>query len=118
MSKYRKTDVTRLATMFRALASPQRLQIFLQLVARCGVPGCCDASNSGGRCCAGELGKPLDIAASTLSHHLKELRQAGLMRVERRGQKIECWVNPEPLQLLATFFEQAASPAPGRHSAH
>jgi len=109
--------MARLAVMFHALASPQRLQIFLQLVARCGLPGCCDASSAGARCCAGELGKPLDIAASTLSHHLKELRQAGLMHVERRGQKIECWINPEPLKLLASFFDQAASPAPGRRSA-
>ena len=103
--------------MFKALANPQRLQIFLQLVTRCGLPDCCDASSLGNRCCAGELGKPLDIAASTLSHHLKELRQAGLMHVERRGQKIECWINPEPLQFLASFFDQAVAPTSSRRSA-
>jgi ArsR family transcriptional regulator len=46
----------------------------------------------------------LGIVPSTVSHHIKELRRAGLIRMERRGQKIECWVDPEVLKELAGFF--------------
>jgi len=56
--------------------------------------------------CVGDLGEGLDIAASTLSHHLKELNRAGLVRMERRGKHIECWLEPEVLGELARFFRQ------------
>ncbi|MHC4562820.1 MAG: ArsR/SmtB family transcription factor [Planctomycetota bacterium] len=105
MSKYRTADVDQLAGMFKALSNPNRLQIFLRLVQ------CCDGrprrrrSDESLCACVGELGEPFDIAASTLSHHIKELRQAGLIEIQRRGQNVECRIAPEPLQLLAEFFE-------------
>ncbi|MCK5418049.1 MAG: helix-turn-helix transcriptional regulator, partial [Desulfobacterales bacterium] len=46
----------------------------------------------------------LGIVASTISHHIKELRQAGLIRMERRGQKMECWIDPETIAALQGFF--------------
>ena len=52
----------------------------------------------------GDLGKDIDIAASTLSHHLKELKQADLVIMERRGQHIECWVNTEMVEHLSQFL--------------
>ncbi len=52
----------------------------------------------------GDLGRELGISPSTVSHHLKELRAAGLIKAERRGQNIECWVDPEILQALSEFF--------------
>ena len=48
----------------------------------------------------GELGEDLNIAPSTVSHHIKELRQAGIIVVERRGKNIECWVNEEAVNVL------------------
>ena len=57
-----------------------------------------------GCACVGELGQDLGIVASTISHHIKELRQAGLIRMERRGQKMECWIDPETLSALRDFF--------------
>ena len=53
----------------------------------------------------GELGKDIDIAASTLSHHLKALNQAGLIIMERRGQHVECWVNTEMVEHLSCFLK-------------
>ena len=56
--------------------------------------------------CVGDLGADLGLAPSTVSHHLKELRRAGLMEVERRGQRIECWVSEDTLKLLASFLNR------------
>lgn len=107
MSKYKNEDIEKLAAMFKALSSVQRLRIFIKLAGMCCIPkGRRGASKKATYCCAGELGANLDLAASTVSHHLKELRQAGLMRVERRGQKIDCWVSPDTVRLLAAFFEE------------
>ncbi len=65
-----------------------------------------DTSPDGQICeCVGTLGKDLGIAPSTVSHHIKELSQSGLIKMKRRGQTVECWVDPEILELLAAFFE-------------
>jgi ArsR family transcriptional regulator len=106
MSNYRTdVDVDEAAARFQALASPARLQLFLRLAACCQAPGggCCDPEDV--RRCVGELGAGLDLAPSTVSHHLKELRRAGLIRCERRGRFVDCWVDPETLRDLRRWFE-------------
>lgn len=95
-------DLEQLAAMFKALSHPHRLRIFTRLASRC-TPGVttCDADM---RCCVGDISQNLDIVPSTVSHHMKELRQAGLVRMERNGQETECWVEPRVLALLSRFF--------------
>ena len=103
MSKYRTDNLDNLASAFKALANPNRLQIYLQL-RQCCTPGTeCSIGDTAG-CCVGDLGKGLDIALSTLSHHLKELSQAGLVTTQRRGKQIHCRVNPDMVETLANFF--------------
>jgi ArsR family transcriptional regulator len=103
MSKYKNIKINKYAEIFKALSNPNRLQIFLQLVSSC-TPGTTCQTDSDFRQCAGEIGKSLDIVPSTVSHHLKELRNAGLLNTERKGQKIECWIDPEVIADLARFF--------------
>ena len=93
--------------MFKALSNPHRLRIFLNLVSSCSAKNRCQATNEAIRSCVGDLGRDLGLAASTVSHHLKELRQAGLMKVERQGQKVECWISEERIRELADFFDDA-----------
>lgn len=107
MSNYRDENVEKFAEMFKALSNPHRLKIFLRLVSCCqpGTVTSIDESfGSEGCACVGELGQDLGIVPSTISHHIKELRQAGLIRMERRGQKMECWVDPETVTALQSFF--------------
>lgn len=109
MSNFRDDNIEKFAEMFKALSNPNRLKIFLRLVSCCipGVVTNISSSPDSEYCaCIGELGQDLSIVASTMSHHIKELRQAGLIRMERRGQKIECWIEPETLTALQSFFSR------------
>jgi ArsR family transcriptional regulator len=94
MSNYRKDEIQRFAEVFKALSNPNRLQIFLSLVSCCP-PGTKCISDAAGQPCVGELGQDLEIDPSTVSHHLKELRRSGLIRMEKRGKKVICWVDQE-----------------------
>ncbi len=105
LTKPNPTQVARYAVLFKALANPHRLSIFLRLSSCCR-PGT-RWSSTAERACVGELARELDLAPSTVSHHLKELTQAGLMRSERAGQNVECWVDPDVLDDLSAFFRGA-----------
>ncbi len=108
MSKYRNNNIEKTAEVFKALAHPNRLRIFSRLVSCCEKGVTYETKN--GLCpCVGELGKDLGIAASTLSHHVKELRSAGLIHMERKGQKIECWVDKKVLKDVSVFFAELNS---------
>ena len=89
--------------MFGALSNQHRLAIFLRLEATC-LEDCSCTPDATLSTCVGDLGSELNIAPSTVSHHLKELHRSGLIRMERRGQKVECWVSPDILEALSKFF--------------
>jgi ArsR family transcriptional regulator len=118
MSNIGDDEIERLAAAFAALSNPQRLRMFIRLASTCCAPDG-GSRRADGCCSASEVGAGLDLAASTASHHLKELRQAGLMHVERRGRRIDCWASQETLQLLASFLSSWAGPprAAGRPAA-
>jgi len=105
MSNFRNIDVERLSHSFKALSNPHRLSIFLRLASCCGPGVACDADKAI-RECVGTVGKNLNLSPSTISHHIKELHRAGLIKLKRRGQTVECWVDPETLDSLAEFFKQ------------
>lgn len=79
-----------------SLAQESRLDVFRELVRThdpvgAGIP-------------AGELAKRLDIPAPTLSFHLKELRQAGLLAATRQGRSILYAVDFEAMAELLGFL--------------
>ena len=93
-----RDDVDRLARMFRALSNPNRLRLFLNLLdeskldlARGRVHDCFLVKLLGG------LG---DIGAPTVSHHVKELADAGLIHTQREGKQLICSVDPDGLAEL------------------
>ena len=109
MSNYQDKEIQKFAEIFKALSNPNRLKIFLRLISCCqpGAPTTIKESVEPEACaCVGELGQDLGIVPSTISHHIKELRQAGLIRMERNGQKIECSMEPDTLKALKGFFSQ------------
>ena len=103
MSNLINSDVDRYAAIFKALSNPSRLRIFLRLRSCCAPGRICQIGEEA-NCCVGDVSQDLTIGPSTVSHHLKELRQAGLIRVQRKGQKAECTVNQELLAEVTKFF--------------
>jgi ArsR family transcriptional regulator len=98
-------NLKKAAVAFKALAHPHRLEIFLRLSGCCQKHGC--NAEDCARLCVGELGRGLGIGQPTVSHHLKELTRAGLIRTCKSGQSTECWVAETTLDELARFFLNA-----------
>lgn len=103
MSKYKTFNPNELAESFKALSNPNRLQIFQRLLSCCE-PGTTCSTDTVNGFCVGELGEDLTVAPSTLSHHIKELQRAGLIKTQRKGQNVECYVDPEKVKTLKEFF--------------
>jgi DNA-binding transcriptional ArsR family regulator len=103
MSNCNSRDTDKFSAVFSALSNPHRLQIFTML-SGCCPPGTACNITPATSCCVGDLGSELDIAASTLSHHLKELSHAGLINMQRDGKQVICSVNPEMLNAIRRYF--------------
>ena len=78
-----------LAEAFKALADPVRLQL-LNLI----------ATADAGEACACDLVEPVGKSQPTVSHHLKVLREAGLVEADKRGTWIWYSVVPKRLEDL------------------
>jgi len=78
-----------LASALRVVADPARLRL-LSLI----------ASADGAEACVCDLTEPLGLSQPTVSHHLKVLTDAGVLRREQRGRWAFYHVLPEPLDLL------------------
>lgn len=89
--------------MFKALSHPKRLEIFLNF-ASCVPPGTVEKTTEEQMAvCQREISTEHELAPSTVSHHIKELRTSGLIHQERRGKEIFISVNPEALETLRFF---------------
>ncbi len=108
MSNFKGRELEQLAEIFKALSNPHRLAIFLRLISCCPPGTRCDPDEAV-RECLGELRKNLGIVPSTLSHHIKELRRAGLIRVERVGKNVECWVDRKTVLAVANLLTGCSS---------
>jgi DNA-binding transcriptional ArsR family regulator len=95
-----------MVVLFRALANINRLHIYQTIASCCKTEGNCSPDNRD-RINIGELAGCCDIAASTLSHHVRELVLSGLVVTEREGKQIFCKVNPEALKRVRQFFEES-----------
>ncbi len=85
-----------LAEAFKALGDPVRLRLLSLL-----------ATSEGGEVCACDLVEPVGKSQPTVSHHLKVLRDAGLVTATRRGVNIWYAVVPEQLERLRGVLEVA-----------
>lgn len=77
------------AAIFVALGDPQRQRLLL-------------AFEPGERLTVGQLSEASPLTRTTVSHHLKILRQAGVLRSEKVGKEVFYWVNRDAVALALT----------------
>ncbi len=86
-------DAEQLAGALKVLADPARLRLLSLIQAQ-----------HGGEACACHLQEPLGLSQPTVSHHLRVLTDAGLLRREQRGRWAYFRVVPEPLAALRALL--------------
>ncbi|WIN00834.1 metalloregulator ArsR/SmtB family transcription factor [Actinoplanes oblitus] len=86
-----------LSGAFKALADPVRLQLMSMI-----------ASAPGGEVCVCDLTPAFEVSDSTISHHLKVLREAGLVDAERRASWVYYRPRPELMRQLSTLLSPDA----------
>ncbi|OBF92927.1 transcriptional regulator [Mycobacterium sp. 852002-51163_SCH5372311] len=87
-------DALQVALRLKALADPMRVKIVSYLF-----------SSSTGEEISGELAAVLQLSESTVSHHLNQLRKAGLITSSRRGMNVFHRVRPDALQALCAALD-------------
>jgi ArsR family transcriptional regulator len=88
-------EADRLAGALRVIADPARLRL-VSIVA------------SSGESCVCDLTAMLGLSQPTVSHHLRVLTDAGVLRREKRGRWAYYSVDPEPLELLRSALDPAS----------
>jgi ArsR family transcriptional regulator, arsenate/arsenite/antimonite-responsive transcriptional repressor len=86
-----------LAKGFKALGDPVRLRLLSLIAAR-----------GGGEVCVCDLTDAFEVKGPTISHHLKVLREAGLIDCERRGTWVYYWIVPAGLAPLSQLLDPSA----------
>jgi ArsR family transcriptional regulator len=82
----------RMAVVAKALGDPIRMQLVDVL------------RKHAGKVCVCELVPLFDLSQPTVSHHLKVLREAGIVGSERRGLWAYYYVHPESMEELSTWL--------------
>jgi ArsR family transcriptional regulator len=88
-----ETAAAGLAPVFKALGDPVRLRLISLIGAR-----------EGGEVCVCDLASAFDLTQPTISHHLKVLREAGLIDSERRGTWVYYRLIPAALERMAALL--------------
>lgn len=108
---FEDNEIKEMALILKALGEPSRLKIF-QILTNC----CSDFSidKDGnirelngitvGEICCKLTGK--NIITSTISHHLKELRIAELINMDKKGKNIICSINTEKVGELFSYISK------------
>jgi ArsR family transcriptional regulator len=101
--------VKNLAKVFKALSNEHRLELFRLIYGQCQSEksraqkegkGCCEGIEKAFTMACGCL----DLSRSTISHHFKELQNAGLITCTRQGQTFMCQVNEEYVEAVRGFL--------------
>lgn len=88
--------VERTAEVFKAIGHPVRLQILLLL------------GQSAGPVCVCDIEQPFSIKQPTISHHLKVLREAGLVETEQRGTWVYYRLRTAAIRSIEDFLNRMA----------
>ena len=109
-------ELSNYSKIFKALSNEQRLKIFMMIYKNCcdnaqgesefevGETSCCKVLGTLERAFS-KVCNCTNLSKSTISHHFKELQNAGLIICEREGQTFRCRINQEVIQAIKAFLE-------------
>ncbi|MEU4241357.1 metalloregulator ArsR/SmtB family transcription factor [Actinoplanes sp. NPDC026619] len=86
-----------LSQAFKALGDPIRLQLMSMI-----------ASADGGEICVCDLTPAFEISGTTISHHLKVLKESGLVTAERRASWVYYRARPDLMRRLSALLDPGA----------
>lgn len=86
-------DTNQLAKVLKALSHPNRLALYLEIANKSET-----CFETGEECFITDIIGSLKVGAPTISHHLKELSNAGLITTERRGKYLTVKINEETIE--------------------
>jgi ArsR family transcriptional regulator len=98
-------EAVELAAVFKALGDPARLRL-LSMIASCTGGGTDEGAP--GEVCVCELTPSFALSQPTISHHLKLLKQAGLITGERRGTWVYYRLAPQAADRLPALLTRPA----------
>ena len=113
-------ELSNYSKIFKALSNEQRLKIFVMIYKNCcapegspvgaefrlkdGAESCCSIKGGLERAFS-KICDCMDLSRSTISHHFKELQNAGLITCEREGQTFRCRINEETVGAIKDFLK-------------
>lgn len=92
-------DEARKVKIFKALSNPNRLRLFEAIRTA-------EKTSFEHGCSLRAVVERLSVGAPTVSHHLKELVNAGLVQTEKQGKFLHCSVLPNAIDEMRTFFDK------------
>lgn len=97
-------DTVRMAKIFKALSHPKRLELYFKIAEKSETDfetGC------ESECFVTDIIHSLKLGAPTISHHIKELENAGLIITERKGKYLSAKVKEETwVEVNKVFADQ------------
>ncbi|MFE5241590.1 MULTISPECIES: ArsR/SmtB family transcription factor [unclassified Streptomyces] len=93
-----QADAEKMAAMFKALSDPVRLRLFSRI-----------ASHPAGEACVCDIAD-VGVSQPTVSHHLKKLREAGLLTSQKRGTWVYYQVAPSVVAGMSGMLDLSAQP--------
>ncbi len=98
-------ELEHFADMFKALSNPNRLKIFMELLPHLASGEICSSNVEQADACQQEMAERMNLAPSTVSHHIKELKNAGLVQITRSGRNVDIQINLKTLERLRSFLQ-------------
>jgi ArsR family transcriptional regulator len=101
-------ELSKLSKAFKALSNEKRLEIFYKIYSWGKInleeprktPCCCAPVEKS----FSKVAECVELSRSTISHHMKELENAGLILCRKEGQSHFCKVNSELLEEIRKFL--------------
>jgi ArsR family transcriptional regulator, arsenate/arsenite/antimonite-responsive transcriptional repressor len=98
-----KENTSQMSRVFKALSDVNRLKILLYInEKKCK----CDDLSCTSHACLKDISQNMQISLPTISHHIKELINAGLVRTQKKGRWVYCMVVEDAFKEIASFIKE------------